>query len=42
MEDAKSWLDKYDHPLWKKYGMMPPAQVTVEWIGLYSMLSSNR
>ncbi|HLZ15930.1 MAG TPA: Gfo/Idh/MocA family oxidoreductase [Cyclobacteriaceae bacterium] len=19
-EDAKSWLDKYDHPLWKKYG----------------------
>jgi hypothetical protein len=19
-EDAKAWLDKYDHPLWKKYG----------------------
>jgi len=19
-EDAKEWLDKYDHPLWKKYG----------------------
>ncbi len=19
-EDAKTWLDKYDHPLWKKYG----------------------
>ncbi|OQP52579.1 glycosyl hydrolase [Niastella yeongjuensis] len=19
-EDAKSWLDQYDHPLWKKYG----------------------
>ena len=19
-EDAQSWLDKYDHPLWKKYG----------------------
>lgn len=19
-EEAKSWLDKYDHPLWKKYG----------------------
>jgi predicted dehydrogenase len=19
-EDAKSWLEKYDHPLWKKYG----------------------
>ncbi len=19
-EDAKSWLDRYDHPLWKKYG----------------------
>jgi|JI7StandDraft_1071085.scaffolds.fasta_scaffold14590_2 predicted dehydrogenase len=19
-EDAKSWLDKYDHPLWKRYG----------------------
>jgi predicted dehydrogenase len=19
-EDAKDWLDKYDHPLWKKYG----------------------
>ncbi len=19
-EEAKTWLDKYDHPLWKKYG----------------------
>jgi hypothetical protein len=19
-EEAKSWLEKYDHPLWKKYG----------------------
>jgi hypothetical protein len=41
-EEATAWLEKYDHPLWKKYGNDAAGAATVEWIGLSSTLSSRQ
>ncbi|HRG07076.1 MAG TPA: Gfo/Idh/MocA family oxidoreductase, partial [Cyclobacteriaceae bacterium] len=41
-EDAKAWLDKYDHPLWKKYGndASGAGHGGMDWFVLHAFIES--
>jgi predicted dehydrogenase len=41
-EDAKEWLDKYDHPLWKKYGndASGAGHGGMDWFVLHAFIES--
>ena len=41
-EDAKEWLDKYDHPLWKKYGndAAGAGHGGMDWFVLHAFIES--